>query len=118
MLHEIDEVGLEELGAHLVSGKLLEQLEQDIQPYLGHIAHGVLEGPHYGVHQELELRWRDLHQSYMDTHMLKNHTIALSNTYTCVHACTVSIMSAHCKHLFCHSHNLCTCVSVQYFTRT
>ena len=62
MLHEVDEVGLEELGPDLVRSELLEEEEEDVEPYLCHVPHRVFERPHYGVHQEFELCWRDLQQ--------------------------------------------------------
>ena len=50
MLHDVKEVGLEELRTGLVDGKLLQQDQQNVEPDLGHVAHGVLEGPHDRVH--------------------------------------------------------------------
>ena len=67
MLHEVDEVGLEELGPDLVHRELLEEEEENVESDLRHVPHGVLERPHDGVHQQLELRRRDLHQRY-NTH--------------------------------------------------
>ena len=51
MLHEINEVGLKELSAHLISGELLQEEEEDVETNLGHVAHGVFERPHNGVHE-------------------------------------------------------------------
>lgn len=62
VLHEVDEVGLEELGPDLVRCKLLQQEEQDVESNLSHVPHGVLEGPHNGVHQQLELCRGNLQQ--------------------------------------------------------
>ena len=82
VLDEINEVGLEELSADLVQSKLLQQEEQDIQADLCHIAHRVLECPHNGVHEQLELGWRDLHQRCIDRH-----------THTCT--CTRKSIQKH-----------------------
>ena len=61
MLHQVEKVRVEELSACLLIGcKLLQQAEQDVEPNLSNIPHGVLECPHYRVHQHLELRSRDL----------------------------------------------------------
>lgn len=40
--------------------KLLQEIEEDIEANLCHVSHGVLEGPHHGVHEDLELRGRNL----------------------------------------------------------
>ena len=68
MLHEVDEVGLEELGPDLVHRELLEEEEENVESDLRHVPHGVFERPHNGVHQQLELCRRDLHQRYTHTH--------------------------------------------------
>ena len=61
MLHEIQEVGVKELRPRLLIGsKLLEEVEENVESYLSHIPHGVLEGPHHRVHQYLELGGRNL----------------------------------------------------------
>ncbi len=59
MLHDVQEVGLEELSPRLVERKLLQQGQEDVEANVCHVSHGVLEGPDNGVHEELELRRRD-----------------------------------------------------------
>ena len=65
MLHEVHEVRVEELSACLLVGsKLLQEAEQNVEPNLSHVPHCVLEGPYNRVHQNFELRSRDLEISW------------------------------------------------------
>ena len=67
MLHEIEEVGVKELSPRLlVTGKLLEQVEEDVEAYLCHVSHGVFESPHYRVQEDLELRSWDLEEGWRE----------------------------------------------------
>ena len=64
MLHEVKEISLEKLWPSLLVGlELLQQMKENVQANLRHIAHGVFEGPHHRVHEDLELRSRDLKES-------------------------------------------------------
>lgn len=61
MLHKVKKVGLEELGPCLrMRLELLQEVEENVETDLRHVAHGMLESPHHGVHEYLELRRRDL----------------------------------------------------------
>ena len=50
VLHEINKVCLKELCPHLIPRELLQECEQNVESYLCHIPHCVLEGPYNRVH--------------------------------------------------------------------
>ena len=64
MLQDVQEVGLVEALSDVFTVQVMQQCENCQQARLCHIAHGVLEGPHDGVHDQLELVWRDLEQRW------------------------------------------------------
>jgi len=61
VLHEVKEIGLEELGPSLIVGlELLKQVQENIEANVRHVPHGVLERPHDRIHEDLELGGGDL----------------------------------------------------------
>ena len=55
MLHDVEEVGLKELHSRVMSCKLLQEGEEDVEPHICHIPHCVLERPDHCVQYQLEL---------------------------------------------------------------
>lgn len=102
MLHEVEKIGAEELGACLlITGEFLEQVEQNVEANLRHIAHGVLEGPYHRVHQHFELGGRNLEESWRGRKEIAVFVLMCCNPLLCcnpVHplCCSPSVVVSCC----------------------